>query len=93
MRGNSHVRFLGEGVAVTPPPYPVPVTTPRVFGIRVVMIPWIHTGRVHFVLPMDAILVGKRRYVSSPLHFRRNGPGQPSTTLMAPTLRAALKWY
>ena len=22
MRGNSHVQFLGEGVAVTPPPYP-----------------------------------------------------------------------
>jgi hypothetical protein len=22
MRGNSHVRFLGEGVTVTPPPYP-----------------------------------------------------------------------
>jgi hypothetical protein len=22
MRGNSHVRFLGEGVAARPPPYP-----------------------------------------------------------------------
>ena len=22
MRGNSHVQFLGEGVAATPPPYP-----------------------------------------------------------------------
>ena len=25
MRGNSHVRFLGEGAAATPPPYPTKV--------------------------------------------------------------------
>jgi hypothetical protein len=24
MNGNIHVQFLGEGVAVTPPPYPAP---------------------------------------------------------------------
>ncbi len=28
MRGNSHVRFLGEGVAAMRPPYPTPCNKP-----------------------------------------------------------------
>jgi len=32
MRGNLHVRFLGEGVAVTPPPYPTLAGVPKNIG-------------------------------------------------------------
>ena len=32
VRGNSHARFLGEGVAATPPPYPTKLFARAILG-------------------------------------------------------------